>query len=60
MKEVYTKRKKNRHLKDTHRDIVHGGFRGTSWVEMEELCDQITEAYVVTGNMTEPVVMDNN
>lgn len=51
--DVFRKRKKNRYLKDTRRDIVHGGFRGTSWVEAKDLCAMFeSDLYAVSREMT--------
>ncbi len=53
LSDVFWKRKKNRYLKDSRRDIVHGGFRGTSWVEAKDLCAMLeSDPYAVSREMT--------
>lgn len=50
--EVWSKRRENRFLVGaTQEEILRGGFRGTSWIELNELFPQISACWDVTPDL---------
>lgn len=50
--EVFTKRQENRHLVGaTQAEILQGGFRGTSWIELNEIARILVTAWEVTPQL---------
>lgn len=55
--EVFTKRQENRHLAGTtQEEILRGGFRGTSWIDLNDIISQISTKCAITL----PLLQQNN
>ncbi len=50
---VFTGQNGNRHLQSTREETVRGGFRGTSWIEAQEIYDQLSSAYLIKPEYTQ-------
>ena len=50
---VFTGQNGNRHLQSTREETVRGGFRGTSWIEAQEIYDQLSGAYLIKPEYTQ-------
>ena len=50
---VFTGQNANRHLQSTREETVRGGFRGTSWIEAQEIYDQLSGAYLIKPEYTQ-------
>lgn len=48
---VLTGHKENRYLSDNEDDIIHYGFRGTSWVELKDLYERVYAVYKAPVNL---------
>lgn len=50
--EVFTKRQENRHLVGTtQEEILRGGFRGTSWIDLKDIIPQIDTRWAITPEL---------
>ena len=53
--DVFTKRQENRHLVGTTReDILKGGFRGTSWIELNEIHARLGTKWIIDQKLFQP------
>ena len=50
---VITGQNGNRHLQNSREETVRGGFRGTSWIEAQEIYDQLSSAYLIKPEYTQ-------